>query len=93
MPSATTVPTLEIAAAKQGIGYRRSARRCSLIRLALVDNMLLYFDKTSMAASLEVRVPFMDHDVVSFCMALPDSRRISARAARSCSSERAGTRG
>ncbi len=45
-------------------------------RLALVDNMLLYFDKASMAASLEVRVPFMDHDVVSYCMGLPDSRRI-----------------
>jgi asparagine synthase (glutamine-hydrolysing) len=45
-------------------------------RLALVDNMLLYFDKTSMATSLEVRVPFMDHDVVAFCMSLPDSRRI-----------------
>jgi asparagine synthase (glutamine-hydrolysing) len=45
-------------------------------RLALVDNMLLYFDKMSMAASLEVRVPFLDHDVVSFCAALPDSRRV-----------------
>jgi asparagine synthase (glutamine-hydrolysing) len=45
-------------------------------RLALVDNMLLYFDKISMAASLEVRVPFLDHDVVSFCTALPDSRRV-----------------
>jgi asparagine synthase (glutamine-hydrolysing) len=45
-------------------------------RLALVDNMLLYFDKISMAASLEVRVPFLDHDVVSFCAALPDSRRV-----------------
>ena len=45
-------------------------------RLALVDNMLLYFDKMSMAASLEVRVPFMDHDVVSFCVSLPDSRRV-----------------
>lgn len=45
-------------------------------RLALVDNMLLYFDKASMAASLEVRVPFMDQDVVAFCMGLPDSRRI-----------------
>jgi len=45
-------------------------------RLALVDNMLLYFDKISMATSLEVRVPFMDHDVVSFCNALPDSRRV-----------------
>ncbi len=45
-------------------------------RLALVDNMLLYFDKMSMAHSLEVRVPFMDHDVVSFCSRLPDSRRV-----------------
>jgi len=45
-------------------------------RVALVDNMLLYFDKMSMAASLEVRVPFMDHDVVSFCSQLPDSRRV-----------------
>ena len=45
-------------------------------RLALVDNMLLYFDKMSMAASLEVRVPFMDHDVVSFCSSLPDARRV-----------------
>jgi asparagine synthase (glutamine-hydrolysing) len=46
-------------------------------RLALVDLMFLYFDKTSMAASLEVRVPFMDHDVVSFCASLPDGRKVS----------------
>jgi asparagine synthase (glutamine-hydrolysing) len=45
-------------------------------RIGLVDNMLLYFDKASMAASLEVRVPFMDHDLVAFCEALPDSRRV-----------------
>jgi asparagine synthase (glutamine-hydrolysing) len=45
-------------------------------RLALVDNMLLYFDKMSMATSLEVRVPFLDHDVVSFCLALPDARKV-----------------
>jgi asparagine synthase (glutamine-hydrolysing) len=45
-------------------------------RTVLADNMLLYFDKMSMAASLEVRVPFMDHDVVSFCCALPDSRKV-----------------
>ena len=38
--------------------------------------MLLYFDKMSMAESLEVRVPFMDHDVVSFCYALPDDRKV-----------------
>lgn len=46
-------------------------------KLALVDLMFLYFDKMSMATSLEVRVPFADHDVVSFCMSLPDDRRIT----------------
>jgi asparagine synthase (glutamine-hydrolysing) len=45
-------------------------------RLALVDHMLLYFDKMSMAASLEVRVPFLDHDLVAFCAHLPDARRV-----------------
>jgi asparagine synthase (glutamine-hydrolysing) len=45
-------------------------------QLALVDNMFLYFDKMSMAASLEVRVPFMDHPLVEWCAALPDSRRV-----------------
>jgi asparagine synthase (glutamine-hydrolysing) len=46
-------------------------------KLALVDLMFLYFDKMSMATSLEIRVPFADHDLVSFCMGLPDDRRIS----------------
>ena len=45
-------------------------------RLALVDNMLLYFDKASMSESLEVRVPFLDHDLVGFCSSLPDSHRV-----------------
>ena len=45
-------------------------------KLALVDLMFLYFDKMSMATSLEVRVPFADQDVVAFCMGLPDDRRI-----------------
>jgi asparagine synthase (glutamine-hydrolysing) len=71
----------EIAAA---IEQHADSRRLSVLgetlyldsRLALVDWMLLYFDKMSMAASLEVRVPFMDPEVVSFCAALPDSRRV-----------------
>jgi asparagine synthase (glutamine-hydrolysing) len=43
-------------------------------KLALVDLMFLYFDKMSMATSLEVRVPFADPDLVAFCMQLPDNR-------------------
>lgn len=36
----------------------------------------MYFDKMSMANSLEVRVPFADHDLVSFCLSFIDARRI-----------------
>jgi asparagine synthase (glutamine-hydrolysing) len=45
-------------------------------RLALVDQLFLYFDKMSMSASLEVRVPFVDHRLVSFSLAMPNSRRV-----------------
>jgi asparagine synthase (glutamine-hydrolysing) len=45
-------------------------------RMALVDNMLLYFDKMSMASSLEVRVPFLDTELADFCAQLPDNRKV-----------------
>jgi asparagine synthase (glutamine-hydrolysing) len=45
-------------------------------RMALVDNMLLYFDKMSMATSLEVRVPFLDTALADFCAHLPDRRKV-----------------
>jgi asparagine synthase (glutamine-hydrolysing) len=63
----------------RGSGRNGSVLRETLFldtKLALVDLMFLYFDKMSMATSLEVRVPFADHDVVTFCMGLPDDRRI-----------------
>ena len=46
------------------------------LQLGLVDDMLHYFDRTSMAASLEVRVPFLDHHVVEFCTRIPTQLKV-----------------
>jgi asparagine synthase (glutamine-hydrolysing) len=45
-------------------------------KLGLVDDMLHYFDRTSMARSLEVRVPFLDHRLVEFCATIPASLKV-----------------
>jgi asparagine synthase (glutamine-hydrolysing) len=45
-------------------------------QLALVDDMLHYFDRTSMAHSLEVRVPFLDHEFVEFCATIPTALKV-----------------
>jgi asparagine synthase (glutamine-hydrolysing) len=48
-------------------------------QLGLVDDRLHYFDRASMAWSLEVRVPFLDHEVVELCASLPPSVKVNAR--------------
>ncbi len=45
-------------------------------RLALVDALLHYFDHTSMAHSLEIRVPFLDQRVVELCATIPSSLKV-----------------
>jgi asparagine synthase (glutamine-hydrolysing) len=45
-------------------------------QLALVDFMLQYFDRASMAHSLEVRVPFLDHEVIEFCARIPADLKV-----------------
>jgi asparagine synthase (glutamine-hydrolysing) len=45
-------------------------------RLGLVDHMLLYFDRTSMAHSLEVRVPYLDHRLVEWAAKVPPSMKV-----------------
>jgi asparagine synthase (glutamine-hydrolysing) len=45
-------------------------------QLALVDDMLHYFDRASMAHSLEVRVPFLDHHLVEFCATIPSALKV-----------------
>jgi asparagine synthase (glutamine-hydrolysing) len=48
-------------------------------QLALVDDMLQYFDRASMAHSLEVRVPFLDHRLVETCARMPDGMKVRGR--------------
>jgi asparagine synthase (glutamine-hydrolysing) len=45
-------------------------------RLGLVDDMLHYFDRTSMAHSLEVRVPFLDHVFVEHAATIPSAYKV-----------------
>jgi asparagine synthase (glutamine-hydrolysing) len=45
-------------------------------QLALPDDMLQYFDRTSMRQSLEVRVPFLDQHVVEYCAHIPTSLKV-----------------
>ena len=48
-------------------------------KLALVDHMLLYFDKCSMAHSLEVRVPYLDHRLVEWSATVPTRFKVRGR--------------
>ena len=45
-------------------------------QLGLVDDMLHYFDRVSMAHSLEVRVPFLDHELVELSARMPDALKV-----------------
>lgn len=49
------------------------------LRIYLPNHNLLYTDKTSMAAGVEVRVPLLDRAVVEHAMALPAARHVGLR--------------
>jgi asparagine synthase (glutamine-hydrolysing) len=46
------------------------------IKLFMADSVLMKVDKMSMSTSLEVRVPFLDHEVVEFAATLPGSFKL-----------------
>jgi asparagine synthase (glutamine-hydrolysing) len=50
------------------------------VALVLPNDMLKKVDSMSMANGLEVRVPFLDHDVVEYAFGLPSHYKIDARA-------------
>jgi asparagine synthase (glutamine-hydrolysing) len=71
---------LETALADRLDGAPRDGLARALVldaQLSLVDDMLHYFDRTSMAHSLEVRVPFLDHRLVELCARMPVSLKLS----------------
>jgi asparagine synthase (glutamine-hydrolysing) len=49
------------------------------MQLVLVSDMLHKVDSMSMANSLEVRVPFLDYNLVNFVFTLPDSYKINGK--------------
>jgi asparagine synthase (glutamine-hydrolysing) len=46
------------------------------IKLTMADSVLMKIDKMSMATSLEVRVPFLDHEVVELCASIPANLKL-----------------
>lgn len=46
------------------------------VKLVLQNDMLVKVDTMSMANSLEVRVPFLDHNIVDFAFSLPEEYKI-----------------
>ncbi|MEM7315163.1 MAG: asparagine synthase C-terminal domain-containing protein, partial [Planctomycetota bacterium] len=46
------------------------------IKLYLQDNLLVKVDRMSMAHSLEVRVPFLDHELVEFTARIPNNLKV-----------------
>ena len=49
---------------------------CIDLQSYMVDDLLAVADRTSMAASLEVRVPYLDHSLVEFMAGVPGSLKI-----------------
>ncbi len=46
------------------------------IKLTMADSVLMKVDKMSMATSLEVRVPFLDHEVIELAASIPASLKL-----------------
>jgi asparagine synthase (glutamine-hydrolysing) len=59
-----------VAPAKEGFRLRRTISEALLYNS--LPMLLRYADRNSMAFSREVRLPYLDHNLVDFCLSLPD---------------------
>jgi asparagine synthase (glutamine-hydrolysing) len=61
-----------------------SLRRMTYVDIKswLPEDLLLKADKMTMANALELRVPFLDHELLEFCTRLPDKFRLNGRSGK-----------
>jgi asparagine synthase (glutamine-hydrolysing) len=58
-------------------GFDRLAGECYVdLRVTMPESVLMKVDKMSMAHALEVRVPFLDHDLVQFAAGIPGHMKL-----------------
>jgi asparagine synthase (glutamine-hydrolysing) len=83
---AALVALAESGRRQTGIQFDASPKNSSLRRILyfdqtswLPDNLLERGDRMTMAASLEARMPFMDHELAAFTSGLPDNFKVRGR--------------
>ena len=54
------------------------------LRTYLLDDLLVKVDRTSMAHGLEVRAPFLDHELVEFALRLPPAVKVRGLSLKRC---------
>jgi asparagine synthase (glutamine-hydrolysing) len=52
------------------------------LKLRLPELLLMRVDKLTMAASVEARVPFLDHRLVEYALSLPRSQKVEGRSGK-----------
>lgn len=78
-PASPTVEALVAAARAECGGDAVNSMLHADIKLGLVGDMLVKVDRMSMANSLEVRCPFLDHRVVEAAAAMPGRLKLDGR--------------
>ena len=83
-PELRPLATLSRAYSGSAAFFNRPGAQCTLLdRILYADvktylvELLMKQDQMSMAASIESRVPFLDHELVEFCAGLPDQWKLS----------------